>query len=104
MSNEIPTKSRQVVNERSQRRCERCGGVGTDWHHRRRRNVRDSHQHEACNGVLLCRTCHSWAHLHPRDAREEGWILATTVSDPSAEPINTVWGIRRLTCDGRYEE
>jgi 5-methylcytosine-specific restriction protein A len=101
MSNEIPTKSRELVKARSNGRCERCGGAGTDWHHRRRRAVKDEHTHHPCNGVLLCRTCHSWAHAHPRLAREEGWILAMNRT-PMREPINTAWGLRQPDCEGGW--
>ena len=73
----IPEESRRLVGDRDVR-CARDGvALGTDWHHRRRRNVRDGHEHCPCNGVMLCRTCHSWAHANPAAALAKGWMVPT---------------------------
>lgn len=73
----IPQESRDIVGNRDVR-CARDGvALGTDWHHRRRRNVRDGHEHCPCNGVMLCRTCHSWVHAHPAAALAAGWMVPT---------------------------
>lgn len=103
---EIPTASRLIVGDRDRNRCVRCGGRGYEWHHRRTRAVRDVHQHCACNGVLLCRTCHTWVHQHPAEARPLGLIVSKFNATPFAIPVVTVWGTRFHDCDGTitYEQ
>lgn len=104
---EIPTASRLIVGARDLNRCCRCGMPGaTDWHHRRTRAVVDEHQHCPCNGALLCRTCHSWAHQHPTEARRTGFIVSRYESEPSTVAVQSPWGTRLHLCDGsvRYEE
>lgn len=83
----IPTKSRELVHERDDNRCVRCGTKPQvrNWHHRRGRSVPDDHQHAPCNGVTLCPTCHKWVHEHPFEARKEGWIVARHLI-PCEEP------------------
>lgn len=93
---EIPKESRDAVALRQAKRCARCGVAGSDWHHRRRRNVRDGHEHCPCNGVLLCRADHQWAHRHPAEAKALGFIVVTT-DIPASVPIRTVWGWQVLT-------
>ena len=92
----IPKESRDDVAARQQRKCARCGVTGSDWHHRRRRNVRDGHQHCPCNGVLLCRKDHQWVHAHPAEAKALGWIVVTT-DIPASVPVRTVWGWQILS-------
>lgn len=102
-SNEIPTAKRIQVRERDHGRCQRCGGSGTAWHHRRGRSVRDEHTHDACNGVTLCDACHAWLHQHPAYAREKGFIVSRHEPTPSAVPIHTFHGLVVHTCDGTAE-
>lgn len=99
----IPTKSREVLATRSMGRCERCGGMASEYHHRRSRSVRDEHVHCACNAAHLCGTCHRWAHAHPRDARDSGWIVVRT-GNPSKEPITLAWGPSQPNCEGGWDE
>lgn len=84
---DIPAYNRTAVKVREGMRCLRCGGAGTDWHHRRTRSVKDEHQHCQCNGILLCRTCHSWVHGHPFQARRFGWIVSRHTERPAETPI-----------------
>ena len=98
--NPIPTRSRTVVAERDRRLCVRCTGPGTDLHHRRRRSVRDVHQHCACNLVTLCRTCHSWAHAHPTAAAEHGYIVMTWIDQPREVGVRAWWGWVEMDCEG----
>jgi hypothetical protein len=90
----IPLKSREAVKQRAMGRCERCGGPGSQWHHRRGRSVKDLHRHCPCNGVWLCPTCHTWAHAHPEEAREEGFIVSRAESSPGR------WGLAHY--QGRF--
>lgn len=57
--------------------CERCLGRGCDVHHRQRRRAGG---HGIENLVYLCRTCHSWVHAHPAEARGEGFIVSASVA------------------------
>jgi 5-methylcytosine-specific restriction protein A len=102
----IPAKSRNLVRERAHHRCERCLSPAPrgEWHHRRGRSVVDGHTHCPCNGVWLCRTCHSWAHTNPTEARKAGWIVSRWVAVPGTVPITrqlgTTW---RNDCVGTAE-
>lgn len=73
---QIPTKSRDAVQQRENGRCARCGGQGAHWHHRRSRSVRDALTHNPANGVLLCTVDHAFVHAHPKKAMEEGFIVS----------------------------
>jgi hypothetical protein len=88
MSNEIPTASRLIVSARDNGQCVRCGGRGSEQHHRRRRRVKDAHTHAACNLITLCSTCHPWVHAYPRQARTYGWIVSAH-DDPHDIPVET---------------
>jgi hypothetical protein len=88
VTNLIPTKSRLLVGVRDAGRCVRCGGKGNEWHHRRRRGVKDEHTHAACNGILLCPVCHAWCHANSTVARAMGWIVSAHAS-PHDEPVHT---------------
>jgi len=102
MSNEIPTKSRDVVKLRDMGQCVRCGGGGSAWHHRRRRNVADVHQHCPCNGVLLCTTCHTWVHAHPFEAKGKGFIVSAHEPSPWTIPVQAHFSRISLDCEGSY--
>lgn len=102
--NAIPTRSRRIVKERDNNQCQRCGARGSDWHHRRRRAVKGGHfQHCPCNGVWLCRTCHTWAHANPRVALALGYIVSAYDDEPHAMPIRTFQGRLHFLCDGSIE-
>lgn len=89
---EIPAKARKHVLERSGGLCERCGQPGTDTHHRRRRREGDN-PHRVVNLLRLCRPCHDHAHAHPLEALETGVVVASTVTDPAAVPVEILlWG------------
>lgn len=100
MSNPIPTKSREIVTARDAGHCVRCGGKGNEWHHRRRRGVKDSHTHEACNGITLCSVCHAWCHANPTVAKAMGWIVSAH-DNPHEAPVRTyMFGWALLNHDG----
>lgn len=100
MANPIPPESRRIVEQRDGRRCVRCGGVGSEWHHRRGRAVRDQHQHCACNGIMLCPTCHAYVHRYPTIAGGLGFIVSRFEPEPSTVPVRSVQGWAEMTCDG----
>lgn len=69
--------------------CQRCGSTGRlEAHHRRAKHMGGSkgrsHTQCACNGVMVCRRCHSWIHSNPKQARAEGWIVSQSVSLPGS--------------------
>jgi hypothetical protein len=64
--------------------------------------VREAHRHCACNGVLLCRSCHSAAHGHHESGRDRGLIVSQWVDEPFMVPVVDPMGrFWQLTCDGR---
>lgn len=100
--NPIPLASRLMVERRDAKRCCRCGGQGSEWHHRRKRNIRDIHQHCACNGVLLCKTCHTWAHTGTWDERQ-GFRVSQFITEPGMIIVESWHGPIKLLCDGTYQ-
>lgn len=103
MATGIPHMSRLMVQHRSYNRCARCGLTGSEWHHRRSRSVRDEHQHCPCNGVWLCRDCHSWVHAHPFEARTSGWIVSRYATPGDVPMLTQQHGWVTLGHDGTYE-
>lgn len=91
---------RAVVVGRERGLCARCGLPGTDWHHRRSRSVRGPHTHCACNGVLLCRADHQWAHANPDEARQQGFIVRRTIEEPFIIPTLRPSGWFATDCGG----
>jgi hypothetical protein len=97
---DIPEESRRLVTVRDHGRCVRCMGPGTDWHHRRSRRVREAHRHCPCNGVLLCRSDHRWAHDNPEEARASGLIVSQWMDEPFIVPQLRFDGWWMLLCTG----
>lgn len=76
----------EQIRERDGWRCSRCGRSGDlDVHHRFPRS--GGTDESAANRVSLCRFCHSWAHRHPADATEEGWIVRAD-TDPAVRQVD----------------
>lgn len=84
---------RKGVQERSNGMCERCGGVGTDVHHRKNRS--QGGRWDTANCTLLCRPCHHWVTVNPRAASSYGWALQEH-EDPELVPVLAV-GMLSLT-------
>lgn len=99
----IPTKSRVSLRSRSAGRCERCGMGAAHVHHRRTRSIRDLHTHCLCNLVHLCSTCHVWAHAHPADARETGFIVSAYGWPGTTEFSRWDGAMVQPTCEGGVE-
>jgi hypothetical protein len=96
----IPAESREIVFTREHGLCGRCAMPGTEWHHRRSRRVRDAHQHCPCVGILLCNTCHRWAHAHPYEAMERGLIVSIYEKRPASVPSRRADGWWLTLCSG----
>lgn len=92
---------------RAHQQCERCGAKPRGhlhWHHRRSRRVIDEHTHSVQNGVLLCQSCHTWAHGPERfTARREGFSVSQWEGNPGSIPIKTRHGWVTLTDLGTYQ-
>lgn len=99
MPNPIPRKTSEDVRTREQGRCLRCQSPGTDCHHRKRRREGG---HAIENIVLLCRSCHNWAHANPEQARKEGFIVSVW-GDVSETPIKAWYGWIKLRDEGFVE-
>lgn len=65
--------------------------------------MKDEHTHCACNGVWLCRTCHTDVHKHPFQSREEGFIVSRSVAKPGGEKVESSFGTLLLACDGKFD-
>lgn len=94
-----------AVEERDLGRCQRCGGRGTEVHHRRGKSVKGVHRDCPCNLILLCGRgnhtgCHGWAHSNPEDARGSGLIVSRYVLEPASIPLNTWNGEVVIRCNG----
>ena len=89
VSNEIPTKARDVVRERQGGACARCGNTYTALHHRMRRRE-GGHGYE--NLVGLCGTCHHFVHANPRVAQEQGYIVPIHVTSIGDVPLKSYMG------------
>ena len=100
MENAQRRGTREQIIDRSKRRCERCGGRGTDYHHRRRRGIKDGHTECSCNALWLCRDCHAEVHAQPYRSRNNGWIVSVGVESPATEPVRTWRGKMRFNCQG----
>jgi 5-methylcytosine-specific restriction endonuclease McrA len=85
----IPTKAREVVRERQNGQCCRCGNTYSELHHRQRRREA-GHGYEILVG--LCSTDHRWAHANPARAKADGYIVSPHEDDVTAAPINTFMG------------
>lgn len=73
----IPTRIREQANTRSLSRCEWCGGVGGELHHRRPRGMGggDPDMHRIENIVRLCHGCHERATFSPSWAKRNGLVV-----------------------------
>lgn len=93
----IPAKVREVVDERDQKQCVRCGNRAGHKHHRQRRREGG---HGYWNVISLCTTCHQWAHANPVKARETGYIVSVHETTPEDIPLKTFMGWMVLLDDG----
>lgn len=97
MSNEIPTKAREIVRERQNGQCARCGMPYSDLHHRQRRREAG---HAVGILVGLCRTDHKWAHANPSAAKRDGYIIDPHEADPTSVALKSFMGWVLFDNDG----
>lgn len=102
----IPKRVRDIVIEREDHCCIRCGqwAEGGSLHHRRLRSAGGKHTVE--NLVLIHGSgvtgCHGWCHANPLDALAEG-LIVRGYHDPAERPVKVYGhGWVYLSADGRY--
>lgn len=100
----IPAAVREVVYDRDDRCCFRCGvyAYAGSVHHRK--NASQGGRSSPCNLVVLCGSgttgCHGWVTTHPIEAIREG-LTVPSYGDPLLLPVlryASDW--RFLTDDG----
>lgn len=107
------TAVRELVYERADRRCERCGTASGPFnvHHRTGRGMGGTSNPAAnstVNLVLVCGSgttgCHGEIESHRRDALADGWLVPRT-ADPANAPVK-IWSVGwvQLLADGHYEK
>lgn len=95
-SAKVPWIARRLVMTRAGWRCQRCGaGRQLQVHHRVAKQMGGTRSpliHDPRLLVVLCATCHAWAHSRVTEARESGWILRRSeVFDASGLPWPGRW-------------
>lgn len=86
-SDPFPAAVRAQIDARD-KCCQRCAATqALEHHHRRLKGIGGSkhrtHAQHACNGILLCRKCHGWAHRGDRRTAEaQGFIVSQSVDEP----------------------
>lgn len=95
-----------IVDERSGRRCERCGRtvlVGGSHHHRKLRSR--GGPDDPSNLVFLCGSgttlCHGWVHANPAAATEAGWMVGTKWEPERVAIDSARYGLVFLGVDGQ---
>lgn len=93
----IPRAELEAVEERAAGYCELCGwpALRVEYHHRDARGMGGTRDEEkrrlevdvAVNLLRAHPRCHAWAHAHPRQARERGWILLDGTDPASVRVI-----------------
>ncbi len=61
------------VYKESNPNCECCGNKATDIHHKNGRN--GDRLNDVKFFMSVCRTCHTYIHEHPKEARENGYLI-----------------------------
>lgn len=77
--------TRQLVIDRSDRRCMRCRRPGEVVHHRRPRKRGGTRRPEINspeNLVWICRACHDWIESRRALAYRTGWLVKEGIDGP----------------------
>lgn len=89
----------EALFERSHERCERCGGMGEQIHHRRARGMGGSRLGDTNalqNLVHICAPCHAFIESNREWAYEYGWLVRSH-ADPAEVPIRIQGSWLRLS-------
>lgn len=113
----FPRKVCRLIDRRDSqpdgiRRCVRCGTSRGPFHrhHRRVKGMGGDTRPCTdclCNSVTLCWLCHSFAHAHPEVAKEDGFIIPSSATEPGLFPVlvfeaDESGAMAYATCDGRW--
>lgn len=87
----FPLEVRELIRQRANETCERCGELHSDMqaHHRRPRGAGGSRKKDtntASNGLWLCGACHRFVESYRSVAFEKGWLVRQSQS-PLATPV-----------------
>lgn len=97
--------TRQLVIDRSNHMCLRCGAPGQVIHHRRPRKrggTRRSEINSPENLAFVCNACHDWIESRRTEAYASGWLVKEGVDGPEEIPLTDNFGLMFfLTADGR---
>lgn len=78
-------KCRQIVAERAQGLCEKCGQQrGSEMHHRKNRS--QGGRWTPSNIIHLCNACHVFVTQNPLLGQEGGWCIKRN-EDPELAPV-----------------
>lgn len=102
-------KTCEMVDERDEQCCVRCGvslwaKIGARHHRKPRSHCSGKEKHLAGNLIDICEQCHRHVHAHPCESYETGFLVH---SEAIAEeiPIKTYrHGWIQLNDDGSYQE
>lgn len=101
----VPDAVRALVVDRDRGRCLRCGGPGSNLHHRTARGMGGAgpRANSPANLIVLCGSgttgCHGWVEAHPTAAAILGYRVPRG-TDPATVPVLDVTGWVRLGHDG----
>ena len=84
----LPPNMRASLYERSGGSCERCDkGFHARYMHIHHRLLRSrGGADDATNLVIICPSCHGWAHRNVAVATQQGWIVPSS-ADPASWPV-----------------
>lgn len=105
---EFNEKTREIIYQRAQGRCERCGMSGSVWHfhHRRPRGMGGTSRTDsggAANALLLHPKCHEWVERNRSAAYDLGYLVDQQ-SDPREVPVKIWFMWLILNEDGSVQE
>lgn len=106
MTPRMKTGTWERIFDRESGVCLRCGGAGSEVHHRRSRGMGGTAKdpHGVANLVLLCAACHRWVESHRAAAYEQGWLIRRSNPTPADQiPVQTGRGLVWLTNNGEKD-
>lgn len=100
--------TKNLVTERADNRCERCGLPvfgGRNFHHRRARGIGSTVRSESsspANCLLLHPSCHEYIESHRAESHAKGWLVHQW-EDPRLVPVLVKGALLLLREDGTMQ-